>query len=232
MCPTSTPCRPRCGGSAASRGRGAAPRTRQQPSCSPCCGWAGVHSLPGTSPPTMARRSTCSQWHRRLWAFWVDQASLTWSDSSAHCDNSKAAFLGTSGLCLLLGKLKGWSLWHRNVLVKLVSRGAWTQDRLSRLRGCENDLCPLCHEGPGTMFHRCYECPALQTERDMEVSQEVRQAARSLEPQYREQFAHGIFPCPSQILPTGALQQPCPVLWHTRTGRICIIEESLWRNTN
>ena len=30
------------------------------------------------------------------------------------------------------------------------------------------------------MFHRCYECPALQAETDMYVSQEVRQAARSL----------------------------------------------------
>ena len=30
----------------------------------------------------------------------------------------------------------------------------------------------------------------------MRVSQEVRQAARSLKPQYREQFAHGISPCP------------------------------------
>ena len=64
-------------------------------------------------------------------------------------------------------------------------------------------------------YHRYYECPALQTERDMEV----RQAARSLEPQYREQFAHGIFPIPSTILPTASFQQSCPVLWHNRLRR-------------
>ena len=101
-----------------------------------------------------------------------------WSDSSAHCDNSKGPlFLGAIRPLLVSGKLEGWSLWNRNVLFKLVSRGIWTQDRLSRLRGWEDDRCQLCHDGPGTMFHRCYECPALQTERDMHVSQEVRQAA-------------------------------------------------------
>ena len=117
---------------------------------------------------------------------------------------------------LVSGKLERWSLWHRNVLVKQVSRGIWTQERLARLRGWEDDRCQLCHDSPGTVFHRCCECPALQTERDMHVSQDVRQAARSLAPQYREQFAKGSFPCPSAILPTGPLQQSCPVLWHTR----------------
>ena len=46
----------------------------------------------------------------------------------------------------------------------------------------------------------------------MHVSQEVRQAARALAPQYREQFAHGICTCLSTQLPTGLLQQSCPVL--------------------
>ena len=32
------------------------------------------------------------------------------------------------------------------------------------------------------MFHRCYKCLAVQTQRDMQVSQEARQAARSLAP--------------------------------------------------
>ena len=64
------------------------------------------------------------------------------------------------------GKLEGWSLWHRNVLVKLVSRRVWTQERLARLRGEDEDSCQLCDGGLGTMFHRCYECPALQTERE------------------------------------------------------------------
>ena len=60
---TSTPCRRRyeeqLPGSVASRGRGTA---------SPCCGWAGAPGQPGTSPPTMARRSTSWVWRRRRWA--------------------------------------------------------------------------------------------------------------------------------------------------------------------
>ena len=66
------------------------------------------------------------------------------------------------------------------------------------------------------MFHRCYVCPALQAERDMHVSQEVLVAARSVGSQYREQFAHGIFPDPGAILPTGFPERACQVLWHNR----------------
>ena len=66
------------------------------------------------------------------------------------------------------------------------------------------------------MFHRCYECPALQTERDMYVSQEVRSAARAVGSQYREQLAHGIFPDPGAILPTGFPERQCQVFWHNR----------------
>ena len=125
---------------------------------------------------------------------WVDQASLLWSDSSAHWNHSKGPLFWEAIRPLLVsGKLEGWSLWHRNVLVKLVSRGIWTQERLARLRGEGDGSCQLCNDGPGTMFHRCYQCPALQTERDMYVSQEVRAAARAVGSQKREQFAHGIF---------------------------------------
>ena len=85
-----------------------------------------------------------------------------WSDSSADWNQSKGPLFWEAIRPLLVSG--GWSLWHRNVLVKLVSRGIWTQERLARLR-CEDDgSCQLCNDGPGTMFHRCYECPALQTE--------------------------------------------------------------------
>ena len=153
----------------------------------------------------------------RTVGFWVDQASLRWSDSSAHWDQSKGPLFWEAIRPLLgFGKLEGWSLWHRNVLVKLVSRGIWTQERLARLRGEVDGSCQLCNDGPGTMFHRCYECPALQTERDMYVSQEVRAAARAVDAQYREQFAHGIFPDPGAILPAGFPERQCQVFWHNR----------------
>ena len=149
--------------------------------------------------------------------FWVDQATLAWTDSSANWGNSKDPLFWEAIRPLFTsGRLEGWSRWHQHVLVKLVSGGIWTQERLARLRGVDEDRCQQCHEAPGTMFHRCYECPALRSERDMRVSQEVRQAARSLEPQYREQFAQGIFPSPASILPTGSLARACPVWWHNR----------------
>ena len=148
---------------------------------------------------------------------WVDQASFLWSGSSAHWNQSKGPLFWEAIRPLFVsGKLEGWSLWHRNVLVKLVSRGIWTQERLVRLRGEDDGSCQLCNDGPGTMFHRCYECRALQAERGMYVSQEVRQASRSVGSQCREQFAHGIFPDPGAILPTGFLERACQVLWHNR----------------
>ena len=65
--------------------------------------------------------------------FWVGQASLMSSDSSAHWDHSKGPLFWEAMRPLLVsGKLEGWSLWHRNVLVKLVSYGFWTQERLRR----------------------------------------------------------------------------------------------------
>ena len=144
---------------------------------------------------------------------WLDHVSPLWSDSSAHWN---PLFWEAIKPLLVSGKLEGRSLWHRNVLVKLVSRGIWTQERVARLRREDDDSCQLCNEGPGTMFHRCYECPALHAERDMYVSQDLRQAARSLGSRYREQFAHGIFPDPGANLPTGFPERACPVLWHNR----------------
>ena len=107
--------------------------------------------------------------------FWVNQASLLWSDSSAHWNHSKGPHFWEAIRPPLVFQVGGWSLWHRNVLVRLVSLGIWTQERFARLRREDGDSCQLCNEGPGTVVHRCYECPALQTERDMQVSQEVRQ---------------------------------------------------------
>ena len=192
--------------------------------------WCGATDAAATFVLTVLRLGWSAQSARHLTAHdctkiellavapktvWVDQASL-WSDSSAHWNHSKGPlFWEAFRPPLVSGKLEGWSLWHRIVLVKVVWRDFRTQERLARPRG-EDDSCQLCNEGPGTMFHHCYECPALQTERDMHVSQEVRQAARSPGPQYTEQFAHDIFPSPAAILPTGSLERACPVLCHNR----------------
>ena len=63
--------------------------------------------------------------------FWVDQSTLVWTDRSAHWGNSKGPqFWHAIRPLLASGRLEGWSLWHRNVLVKLVSHG--TQKRLSQ----------------------------------------------------------------------------------------------------
>ena len=81
--------------------------------------------------------------------YWVDQASLLWSDSSAHWNQFKGPLFWEAIRPLLVsGELEGWSLWRRNVLVKLVSRGIWTQERLARLRGEDDDSRQLCNEGP------------------------------------------------------------------------------------
>ena len=124
-------------------------------------------------------------------------------------------FLGGSGFVHVVRQFCALEFLQRNALLgsHQAAPGCWqagTQDRPARLRGWEDDRCQLCNEGPGTIFHRCYECPALQTDRDMHVSQEVRQAARSLSHNTGNRL-HTVF---SPVLPTGSLQDSCSVLWH------------------
>ena len=181
---TSTPCRLRCAapwpGSVVSSGRGAAQRTLRLPLCSRSCAWAGARSQRGTSRPTTAPRSTSWRLRPKQWASGWTRHSFC-GLTALHTGISPRALFWEATIPLQVsGKLEGWSLWHRNVLVKLVSRGIWTQERLARLRGKDDGSCELCNDGPGTMFHRCYECAASQTERDMYVSQEVRAAARAV----------------------------------------------------
>ena len=215
---TSTQCRPRCAapwpGSAISRDPGAAPWMRLPLSCSRCCGWAGGRSLRGTSPPTMARRSTSWQWRQRrfvsgsirlLWCGPTDLHTGTIPKGRFSEEPSgRSWFLASwrSGHCGIATCWSGWFTWD------LDTGWAIAASEIGRRP------MPALPRRP-RHYHRYYECPALQTERDMEV----RQAARSLEPQYREQFAHGIFPIPSTILPTASFQQSCPVLWHNRLRR-------------
>ena len=69
--------------------------------------------------------------------------------------------------------------WQAGGLVTLASQRAFLARHLDPGKACaaqggeDDGSCQLCNDGPGTMFHRCYECPALQAERDMYVSQEV-----------------------------------------------------------
>ena len=71
----------------------------------------------------------------------------------------KGRFSGESPrLCSLLRSWKGGTLTSQ----RAGQAGFAIQDRLSRLRGWEDNLCQLFKEGPGTMFHRCDECPTLK----------------------------------------------------------------------
>ena len=136
-------------------------------SCSRSCGCAGARSPRDTSLTHDGTKIDLLAVAPKTVGYWVDQASLLWSDSSARWNQSKGPLFWEATRPLLVsGKMEGWSLWHQNVLVKLVSRGIWTQERLARLRGEEDGSCQLCNDGPGTMFHRCYECPALQAQKE------------------------------------------------------------------
>ena len=97
-----------------------------------------------------------------------------------------------------------WSSWFP------VTSGRRTGHRGPRLRRL-----PL----PALPRRARHTVPPLlrQVERDVRASQELRQAAGSLEPHCRKQLAHGIFPFPSEILPVGLRQRfSSPVLWHNR----------------
>ena len=173
---------------------------------------AGAPSQPGNSQHTTARRSTSSVSRSRPWASgstrqpWCGQTVQHIGETPRVRSSGRQ-----SDPCWLLGDWRDGRSGNRNVLVKLVSRCKKTHNRLSRVRGWGDNHCQLCREGSVTMLHRCYERPALQEGRDRRVSQELRQAAGLLEPQQREQLAHGIFPNPSPTLPVGARQNSCPV---------------------
>ena len=107
-----------------------------------------------------------------------------------------------------------WSSWRLH--------GVWTQHRLSRLRGLEGNLCQLAKDQAGG-FAAATSARLLQKERDMRVSQELRQAAGFLEAQHREPFARGCFLCHSSILPAGARQHACPVSWQLRRAGWAVV---------
>ena len=155
--------------------------------------------------------------------FWVDQATLVWTDSSAHWGNSKgSAFSGKpSGLCSPRAASEGWSRWHRNVLVKLVSRGIWTQERLARLRGEDEDLLPTLPRRPGHNVPPLLRvpCPA-HGERHACLDRRYARRQVLLQPHYREQFAHDIFPFPgSDSANRRLLERSCPVVVAQPTPR-------------
>ena len=133
---TSAQCRPRCAarwpGSATSRGRGAAPTTQQATFVLTLLrlGWSAqsarhLTTHNGTKIDVLAVAP-------KTVGFWVDQASLLVRQLCT-LKSLQGSWEAIRPL-LVSGKLEGWSLWHRNVLVKLVSRGIWTQERLARLR--------------------------------------------------------------------------------------------------
>ena len=164
----------------------------------------------------MARRSTSWQWRRRRWATgWTRLPSC--SQTALHTGNdSKDRYSGKpSGLHSFLASWRCghsgigtcWSSWSREAFGPrrgLRGSGARTTAASSNATNCQAPCSTA-----ATSAQRCRQ-------RDMHGLQELRQAASSLGTRYREQFAHGIFPDPGAILPTGSNERACPVLWHNR----------------
>ena len=182
-------------------GSAARPRMLRPPSCLRCCGWDGAPSLPGISPPTMARRSTSWVLHHRPWA--TGSTRQLWSGQTVpHIGATpKGRFSGRqSDPCWLLGNWKDgpsrtemcWSSWshtasgHRTgspgfeVGTSFASFATRAQPRSTSDR--------LCRES-GTFAPR-RSCGRRRARWSRNT----------------EQFARGCFPCPSQILPMGARQ--------------------------
>ena len=182
-------------------GSAAWPRMLRPPSCLRCCGWDGAPSLPGISPPTMARRSTSWVLHHRPWA--TGSTRQLWSGQTVpHIGATpKGRFSGRqSDPCWLLGNWKDgpsrtemcWSSWshtasgHRTgspgfeVGTTFASFATRAQARSTSDR--------LCRES-GTFAPR-RSCGRRRARWSRNT----------------EQFARGCFPCPSQILPMGARQ--------------------------
>ena len=135
--------------------------------------------------------------------FWVDQASLLWPVSSARWNTSKGTlFWEAIRPVLVAGKLEGWSLWHRNVLVKLVSRGICSKERLSRLRGEAQ------FSIAATSALLCRPTGTCTSRRS------CGRRRGPLSHNAGNSFYMGIYPSPATILPIGSLKDPCPVLWH------------------
>ena len=182
-------------------GSAAWPRMLRPPSCLRCCGWDGAPSLPGISPPTMARRSTSWVLHHRPWA--TGSTRQLWSGQTVpHIGATpKGRCSGRqSDPCWLLGNWKDgpsrtemcWSSWshtasgHRTgspgfeVGTTFASFATRAQARSTSDR--------LCRES-GTFAPR-RSCGGRRARWSRNT----------------EQFARGCFRCPSPILPMGARQ--------------------------
>ena len=215
---TSTQCRLRSAalspGSVISSGRGAAPRTQRPFSCLRFCGWDRAPSRRGISIPTV-RRLTSWQWRRRRWAFgWtrlpffvvrqlctlepVQGSALLGSHQATSC------FRQAGGVVTLASERAGQAGLPRHLdpgeACAAQGRG---RRQLPAVQRRTRHHVPRLPRVPGLAGRNCYV--------RMYVSQEVRQAARSLGSQCREQFAHGIFLDPAAILPTGFPERACPV---------------------
>ena len=126
--------------------------------------------------------------------FWVDQASLLWSDSSAHWNHSKGPlFWEPSGLHSFLASWRGghsgigtcWSSWFREAFGRRRgSRGSG--ERTTTIASFATKAQAPCSTAATSAR------PCRQREKT-HVSQEVRQAARSLGSQHWEQSLHMAF---------------------------------------
>ena len=143
----------------------------------------------------------------KMVGFWVDQASLLCSASSAHW-NRGLFFLKAIRPSFVSGWLEGWSgigtCWSSCFRVASGRR----RGSRERRRG---SLLPALSRTSGTMFHRCFVCPALPTVRHARLTRgsPCGTFARTA---IRGTVCTWHFPLPRHNPPTSSLERTCPAL--------------------
>ena len=62
-------------------------------------------------------------------------------------------------------RLADWTRWHKHVVVKLVSQGIWTEQRVAQRYKLEDATCQLCNEACGTIFPQVLRVPSFASGR-------------------------------------------------------------------
>ena len=213
---TSIPCRPRCAalwpGSVVSNGRGAEQRTQRPPSCSRSCDWAGARSLRGTLRPTTAPRSTSWPWRPKRWACGWTRHPFCGLTALHTGISPRARFSGKpSGHS---SSLANWKAGHFGIGT---CSSSWSLEASGHRKGWR---------GSGERSMAAANCATMDQAPCSTVATNARLCRQkgictshrrcAVDSQYGEQFAHGIFPDPGAILPTGFPERQCQVFWHNR----------------
>ena len=108
-----------------------------------------------------------------------------------------------------------WTKHHKAIIRSLVGGLFWPQARLYKRGKAQHGRCLLCG-GPGTLYHRFYECPCIEAHRRDECPKHVREAAARMQAAgdiQSDLFCRGLFPSAARCFPVPEARVDDQLIW-------------------